>query len=41
MVTKKLFECFGIEIETMIVDAKSYEVRPLADVLLRGMNGGG
>ena len=41
MVTKKLFECFGIEIETMIVDAKSYEVRPLADVLLRGINGGG
>ena len=40
MVTKKLFECFGIEIETMIVDAKTYQVAPMADALLRGMNGG-
>lgn len=35
-----LFECFGIEIETMIVDRASLDVRPLADRLLRAMSGG-
>lgn len=34
-----LFECFGVEIETMIVDAQSFAVRPLADQLLRGVSG--
>lgn len=38
--TLRLFEGIGIELEYMIVDAKSLSVRPLADELLRQVGGG-
>lgn len=34
-----LFEAFGIELEYMIVDAQSLDVRPISDVILRDENG--
>lgn len=34
-----LFECFGIELEYMIVDAESLDVRPIADQLLVNKHG--
>ena len=35
-----LFEGYGIEIESMVVDAETLEVRPVVDELLRAANGG-
>jgi glutamate---cysteine ligase / carboxylate-amine ligase len=34
-----LFECFGIELEYMLVDAQTLDVRPAADALLRSLAG--
>jgi carboxylate-amine ligase len=31
----RLFQAFGVELEYMIVDADSLDVRPIADELLR------
>ncbi|MCA8953412.1 MAG: glutamate--cysteine ligase, partial [Planctomycetes bacterium] len=36
-----LFEVWGVEIESMIVDAATLDVRPIADELLRDASGGG
>jgi glutamate---cysteine ligase / carboxylate-amine ligase len=38
--TLRLFEGIGIELEYMIVDAKSLSVRPIADELLKQVGGG-
>ena len=38
--TLRLFEGIGIELEFMIVDAKSLAVRPIADELLKQVGGG-
>jgi gamma-glutamyl:cysteine ligase YbdK (ATP-grasp superfamily) len=38
--TLRLFEGIGIELEFMIVDAKSLSVRPIADELLKQVGGG-
>jgi hypothetical protein len=38
--TLRLFEGIGIELEYMIVDAKSLNVRPIADELLKQVGGG-
>jgi gamma-glutamyl:cysteine ligase YbdK (ATP-grasp superfamily) len=38
--TLHLFEGFGIELEYMIVDAQSLDVRPIADEVLREVGGG-
>ncbi|GJM20534.1 MAG: glutamate--cysteine ligase [Planctomycetota bacterium] len=35
-----LFEAYGVEIETMIVDRSSLDLRPLSDQLLAAANGG-
>ena len=36
-----LFEAFGVELEYMIVDAETLDVRPIADELMRDATGGG
>ena len=36
-----LFAAYGIELEYMIVDAATLDVRPIADELLRDASGGG
>jgi carboxylate-amine ligase len=36
----RLFEAFGVELEYMIVDATSLDVRPIADELMRDATGG-
>ncbi len=38
--TLHLFDAYGIELEYMIVDARTLDVRPIADELLRAMAGG-
>lgn len=40
MTTLHLFEGFGIELEYMIVDATTLDVRPIADEVLRQVGGG-
>ena len=38
--TLGLFEGYGIELEYMIVDRETLDVRPIADELLRAASGG-